>query len=134
MGVLTVAGTATFTVVGRLAADPDRVETSGETTVCRFRVGNNRSWTDRNNERREKVSFLEMTVFGGLAETCLKYLHSGDQVFTSGRLEQDRWEDPKTGDKRQKMQLVADEVTFGRKKGDRSPAEASADVPTSKAT
>ena len=49
--------------------------------------------------------------FGGLAESCARYLEKGRQVAVSGRLELDEWETD-AGKRRSRHKVVADEVEF----------------------
>ena len=55
----------------------------------------------------EGKSFHVVTLWGPMAEVAGKFLKAGSQVFISGRLQTDSWEDEKTSEKRSKTKLVA---------------------------
>ena len=45
------------------------------------------------NETREIVTFVDVTVWGKVAENCGQYLTKGRPIFVEGRLVLDSWED-----------------------------------------
>src|SRR3989338_5760077 len=58
-------------------------------------------------EMLDGKGFHTVTMWGPMAEVAGKYLRAGSQVFVSGRLQTDSWEDEKTGEKRSKTKIVA---------------------------
>ena len=52
-------------------------------------------------------SFHPVTLWGPMADIAGQYVRPGSQVFVSGRLQTDNWEDQKTGEKRSKTRIVA---------------------------
>ena len=53
------------------------------------------------------MGFHSTTAWGGMADVAAQYLKAGSQVFVSGRLQTDSWEDEQTNEKRSKTRLVA---------------------------
>ncbi len=51
-------------------------------------------------------------MFGKQAENCGQYLNKGDGILVDGRLQQRRWDDKETGQKRSKVEVVAQAVNF----------------------
>jgi len=51
--------------------------------------------------------FFVVTLWGPMAEVAERFVRPGAQVFVSGRLQTDAWEDQKTGEKRSKTKVVA---------------------------
>ena len=98
------------TVVGNVTRDPElRFTASGQATAS-FGLAVNRVWNDRQtNERREAVSFFDVVCWREMAENASESLSKGARVVVTGRLEQRSWETPE-GDKRSKIEIVADEV------------------------
>ena len=107
-------------LIGRLTRDPELRSTHGGTSVCDMRLAVPRRRT-RSGEDRGAV-FIDVTAFGGLAESCGAYLSSGRRVAVSGRLELEEWEGP-GGEPRRRHKVVADQVEFLDPKdaGQRSP-------------
>lgn len=101
----------TVTLAGNLTRDPElRFTASGQAT-CSFGLAINRSWTDnQTKERKEVVSFFDVIVWQDMAENVAESLSKGDRIVVTGRLEQRSWEDKDTGDKRSKVEVVADEI------------------------
>lgn len=52
-------------------------------------------------------SYHTVTCWGPMAEVAAQYLKPGGQVFVSGRLQTDSWEDQESGEKRSKTKMVA---------------------------
>jgi len=107
-------------LVGNLTRDPEVRYTPGGTAVCDISLAVNSNWTDRKtNERKEEVTFIDVTLWGRTAEIAGEYLTKGRPVLIEGRLQQDRWDDKETGQKRSKLKVVADgmQLLGGRTEG-----------------
>lgn len=59
-------------------------------------------------ELKEAVLFIDVTMWGRLAEIAGEYLGRGSQVLISGRLKQESWE--QDGQKRTKVKVIATEM------------------------
>jgi len=97
-------------VGGNLTKDTVVKNTVTGRTVCTFVVANNRTYLGNNGKTRE-TSFLDVEVWGAVAENCGKYLRKGSPVVIAGRLKQSRWETPQ-GEKRSRLKIVAQNVQF----------------------
>lgn len=74
----------------------------------RFKVG---------DTYQEKASFIDCVAWSQKAELISQHFKKGDQILVEGRLEQETWEDQKTGQKRSKLKVVVDNFSFvGTKK------------------
>jgi len=93
-------------LIGRLGADPEVDETPSGTTVCELRVA-----TSHHYDGEEVTSWHDVTCWGGLAESCGRYLEIGRRVYVEGRIEYDEWEDS-DGNRRSSTSVVADTVQF----------------------
>ena len=99
-------------VMGNLTRDPELRYLPTGTAVCDFTVAVNTSYTKEGGEKVEKVDFFDVTMWKRLAEVAAEYLKKGRSVFVSGQLQQDRWEDEKTGQKRSKVRIVGHQMQF----------------------
>ncbi|MFA6509386.1 MAG: single-stranded DNA-binding protein [Candidatus Peribacteraceae bacterium] len=54
----------------------------------------------------EGKGFHTVTLWGPMADVAGRYLKAGSQVFISGRLQTDSWDDEKTGEKRSKTKII----------------------------
>lgn len=107
-------------LLGNLTRDPQVKYTPGGQAVAEIGVAVNRSWFDKNaNQRREEVTFVDVTLWGRTAEIAGEYLAKGRQVLIEGRLQLDQWDDRETGQKRSKLRVVCENMTMvgGRTEG-----------------
>jgi len=99
--------------MGNLTRDPDVRYTPKGNAVSDIGLAVNRNYTvPETGERREEVTFVDVTLWGRQAELAGQYLHKGRSVFIEGRLQLDTWEDKNTGDKRNKLRVVCENMRF----------------------
>lgn len=65
------------------------------------------SFKAESGEMIDGKSFHVVTLWGPMAGIAERFVKAGSQVFLSGRLQTDTWEDEKTGEKRSKTKIVA---------------------------
>jgi single-strand DNA-binding protein len=70
----------------------------------------NRAYTTDSGEKREEVTFVDVTLWGRTAEVASEYLKKGRPVFIEGRLQMDTWDDKQTGQKRTRLRVVAENM------------------------
>lgn len=99
-----------ITVMGNLVRDPELRFIPSGTAVCTFPIAVNRKYK-QGEETKESTCFVDVEVWGRLAETSNEYLRKGRLALIDGRLEQDRWES-QDGSKRSKHKIVATQVVF----------------------
>jgi len=100
----------TVNVVGNATRDPELRFTPSGQAVANFGLAVNRRWQNRQtSEWEEAVSFFDITCWGQLAENVAESVQKGTRVVVDGRLDQRTWE-TEQGDKRSKVEIVADEV------------------------
>lgn len=98
-------------LIGRVTRDPELRHTPGGAAVAEISLAVNRTWFDKAaNEKRESVSFVEITLWSRTAEIACEYLRKGSQCAIGGRLEQQSWEDRETGQKRSKLKVVGESL------------------------
>ena len=98
------------TIVGRLTADPEVRYTNDGTPVATFTIASSQRVYNKQAGQWEdgEATFLGCTAWRKLAEGVAT-LHKGQRVVAVGVLKQRRWE-TQDGQKRSKVELVADEV------------------------
>lgn len=108
-------------VAGNLTRDPELKHTTGGTAVAELGLAINRHWFDKNTQqKKEEVTFVDVTLWGRQAETAAQYLSKGRPVLIEGRLQTDQWEDKSTGAKRSKLKVVGESMQFLGGRGDSS--------------
>jgi single-strand DNA-binding protein len=98
-------------LLGNLTRDPEVRYTPNGIAVASFAIAVNRKYK-QGDETKEEVSYVDIVVFGKQAESCGQYISKGDSVLIDGRLQQRRWDDKETGQKRSKVEVVAQSVNF----------------------
>jgi single-strand DNA-binding protein len=98
------------TLVGNLTADPNLTFTGAGAARLTFSIAVNHVWRDADGEQQKKVSFFDCVAWRQTAENAADVLEKGVGVIVVGRLEQRSWEDKETGDKRSKIEVVADDI------------------------
>ena len=110
-------------LLGNVTRDPEVRYTPKGSAVCDLGVAVNRSYTTDSGEKREEVTFVDVTLWGRTAEVASEYLKKGRPVFVEGRLQMDTWDDKQTGQKRTRLRVVADNMQLlgGRPPGGAEP-------------
>jgi len=99
-------------LIGNLTRDPRLRTTPSGISVGEFSIAVNDTYSTSAGERRERTVFVDVVVWKRLAENCYRFLRKGRAVLVEGRLEQDTWEDRETGQRRSRLRVVAQNVTF----------------------
>ena len=99
-------------LMGNLTREPELRRTQSGQPVCEFGIATNRVTKSRDGQEREETCFVDIVVWGKPAETCKTYLAKGRCVFVEGRLVFDQWEDRNTGEKRSRLRVFAEQISF----------------------
>jgi single-strand DNA-binding protein len=100
-------------LMGNLTRDPELRYTPKGTAVADIALAINRVWfDDASNQKKEEVTFVDITLWGRQAELAQQYLVKGRGCFVEGRLQMDTWEDKATGQKRSRLKVVAESLQF----------------------
>ena len=100
------------TITGNATREPELRFTPSGQAVANFGVAVNRRWQNRQTQEwEEAVSFIDVTAWAQLAENIAETVAKGTRVTVTGRLDQRSWE-TQDGDKRSKVEIVADDVAI----------------------
>ena len=99
-------------LMGNLTRDPELRRLPSGSAVVELGLALNRSFTGKDGERRDEVTYVDVTVWDRQAETCHEYLKKGRPVFVEGYLKMDQWDDKTSGEKRSKLKIQAERVQF----------------------
>lgn len=112
-------------LMGRLTKDPDVRYTQIGKVVCQFTLAINRPFT--NQEGQREADFIQVVVWGKIAEACGNNLSKGNRALVDGRL-QIRSYEAKDGSKRWISEVIASSVTFLKHKADKDGAATTGDT------
>jgi single-strand DNA-binding protein len=95
------------TILGRATKNAELKFTPQGTAICNFSIANNR-------RKENEAIFINITVFGKLAEAVTEFITKGKQILVHGSIEIDSWE--KDGQKFTAPKIIADTVQLTGKK------------------
>ncbi len=110
------------TLVGRLTRDPEVKELENDNAVAKFGLAITRTFGS-GDKKKEEVTFVDCVAWGNAAKIIERYVHKGDLLGITGRLQLDKWEDKKTGEARSQIKVVADNISLGPKRNGASEEE-----------
>jgi len=121
-------------IVGNLGQDPEVRYTPAGQPVANFTVATSEAWTDKQSgEKKDRVEWHRIVVWGKQAELARDYLKKGRQVYLEGSLQTRSWND-KNDVKRYTTEIVAKTIQFlGSAAGAGVNTTASANTGTNKA-
>jgi single-strand DNA-binding protein len=96
-------------IIGNVTRDPEVKYTPKGSAVTDLGIAVNRTYKV-GEERKEEVTYVDVTLWGRLAEIAGEYCRKGKPVYIEGRLQLDSWEDKASGQKRSKLRVVGEEM------------------------
>ncbi len=111
--------------MGNLTRDPELRQTPNGQNVCSFSLALNRSFKGGDGEWKEATDYVDIVAWGPLGERVAQYLTKGRPCLVNGRLQSSSWE--KDGQKRSKVEVVAQDVTFLGGAGGQSSGSSNSD-------
>lgn len=96
---------------GNLTRDPEmRALPSGQ-QVANFSIATNRTYKDKDGQKKEQVEYHNVVAFGRTAEVIGQYMKKGRPLFVEGRLQTRSWD--KDGAKQYRTEVVLETFQFG---------------------
>lgn len=111
-------------LIGNLGADGELRFTQSGQAVLNLRLAINETYLDKDKNRRERVEWVSVTVWGKRAEGLSKILRKGSSIFVEGSLRTSSYDD-RDGAKRYKTEVVANNILLA---GGRPGGSASEDT------
>lgn len=107
-------------LIGRVGRDPEVRYTGSGKAVCNFTLATDETYKDNNNERQTKTEWHNLVVWGPSVEKFVQpYVHKGDLIRVTGKLQTRSWEDKRDGQKKYTTEInVQDIKSFAGKKSD----------------
>ncbi len=113
-------------ITGNLTRDPELRATPSGAQVLRLGVAvNDRRRNQQSGEWEDYPNFVDCVVFGARAEALSRLLSKGSKVAIDGKLRYSSWE-TKEGERRSKLEIVAEELDFLSQRGGQQPRQAQA--------
>lgn len=96
-------------LIGRFTAKPELRYTNSNVPFSNFVLAVNRNFNNQDGIR--EADFINCVAWRKTAEIITKYLTKGSQIGIDGRIQTGSYEDSE-GNKRQKVEVIVDEITF----------------------
>jgi single-strand DNA-binding protein len=97
-------------LMGNLTRDPELRTTPNGHSVCSFSLALNRSYKSADGDWQEATDYIDVVAWAALGERVAQYLSKGRPCLVNGRLQSRSWD--QDGQKRSKVEVVANDVTF----------------------
>lgn len=99
-------------LIGNVGRDPEMRSLAGGEAVTTFSLATNRRWRGDDGQAHEQTEWHSVVAWRKLAEQCGEYLTRGRQVYVEGWLQTRSWDDPATGQKRYRTEVVAERMVL----------------------
>ena len=97
-------------IIGNLTRDPEIKYTPKGTAIADIGLAVNRTYSTDSGEKREEVTFIDVTLWGRVAEIVGEYCKKGRPLYVEGRLQLDTWDDKTSGQKRSKLKVIGENI------------------------
>lgn len=97
-------------LIGNVTRDPEVKFTPKGSAVADVGLAINRTYTNQAGEKVEETTFVDVELWGRLAEIAGEYAKKGRPIFIEGRLRIDSWEDKQSGQKRSRLKVVGESL------------------------
>lgn len=98
-------------MTGNLVRNAEVKTSMSGTTILNFTVAvNDRTKNQTTGEWEDYANFINCVMFGRRAESLSSYLNKGQKVAVEGKLRWSSWEDKQTGAKRNKIEVIVDDL------------------------
>jgi single-strand DNA-binding protein len=112
-------------ISGNLTRDPE-VRMAGTTPLCQMGVAvNDRKKNNETGEWEDVPNYFDVIMWGNRGEYWARNLSKGNKVAISGKLRWSQWTTPE-GQKRSKVEIVADDIESLNPRSDAGPPDAPA--------
>lgn len=98
-------------IEGRLTKEPRLSEVGEGKNVCRLSLASNRYYRNTEKELVNEVNYIDVDVWGNMAQVCSDNLSKGRGVRVVGRLKHERWQDEEQN-YRDRHIIIAEHVEF----------------------
>ena len=116
-----------FIGIGNLGKDPEvRFMPDGK-AVCNFSIAISERYKDKSGESKEVTEWVNIALFGKLAEIAGEYLKKGSKVYIEGKMKTEKYS--KDGVDRYTTKIIGDkmEMLSGKTETESKPKAAPAD-------
>ena len=108
--------------IGRLGKDIELKYTANGSAVANFSIACSDDYKDKSGNKVEQTNWINVVIFGKLAEIAGQYLEKGKQCYISGKQVTRKWQD-QSGNDRYSTEIVANEMQLLGGRSDSAPQQ-----------
>ena len=97
--------------MGNLTRDPEKKYTPSGVSVTTFSLAVNRDWTDKDGNKKQDTTYVNVVAWQKLADICAEYLCKGSNCYVEGRINTRSYE-AQDGSKRYVTEVIVQSVQF----------------------
>lgn len=113
-----------FMGIGNLGKDPEMRFMPNGNAVCNFSIAISEKYKDKTSgDMKEVTEWVNIVMFGKLAEVAGEYLGKGSKVYVEGKLKTEKYTD-KQGVEKYTTKVVAEKMEMLSMKGESKPQRA----------
>jgi single-strand DNA-binding protein len=118
-----------FIGIGNLGRDPEMRFMPNGNAVCNFSIAISEKYKDKaSNEWKEVTEWVNIVMFGKLAEIAGEYLAKGSKVYVEGKLKTEKYTD-KNGVEKTATKIVGEKMDMLSSKGEAKPTQSRPEAP-----
>lgn len=118
-----------FIGIGNLGKEPEMRFMPNGNAVCNFSIAISEKYKDKTSgEQKEVTEWVNIVMFGKLAEIAGEYLGKGSKVYVEGKLKTEKYTD-KNGVEKYTTKVVAEKMDMLSNKGEGKPATSRPSAP-----
>jgi single-strand DNA-binding protein len=118
-----------FIGIGNLGKEPEMRFMPNGNAVCNFSIAISEKYKDKTSgEQKEVTEWVNIVMFGKLAEIAGEYLGKGSKVYVEGKLKTEKYTD-KNGVEKYTTKVVAEKMDMLSSKGESKPATSRPEAP-----
>ena len=109
------------TLIGRITSDIELKATPSGISIARFGLATNRTWKNKDGEKKDEATFHNIVAWQKLAEIIGQYCNKGDMILVEGRISNRTYE-RENQTKGYVSEVIIESFQFGVKKQDQEDA------------
>jgi single-strand DNA-binding protein len=94
-------------LVGNVGQDPEVKYTPRGVPVAKLSLATNERFKDNNDQWQDRTEWHNVVAWQRLAEIVGEYVRKGTKLYIEGKLQTTSWEDPQSGEKKYRTEIVA---------------------------
>lgn len=99
-------------IVGKVGKDPEVKYTPSGVALAKFGLATAESFKGKSGQWQDRTEWHNVVAWRWLAEIVGEYVHKGTKLYIEGKLQTSTWEDRKSGEKKYRTEIVAEEIVL----------------------